>query len=71
VTKATSATTPTCRFCGQTLQGGVECVTCYRKRIVRCPECHRGERVVPKYRREQCPKCRGERWLLLDQPRKN
>jgi hypothetical protein len=60
----------TCRFCGHAIQGGVECVTCYKGRLVRCPECSPGGKVVAKYRREKCPKCQGERWLLHDRPRR-
>jgi hypothetical protein len=55
-----------CRFCQRPLQGGIECVSCYRARLVRCPE---RARTRLRCRKDPCPKCHNEGWLLLPEPR--
>jgi hypothetical protein len=58
-----------CRFCETPIFAGVECVACYRQRMTRCPTCRLlSGAVAAKYRKETCPQCRGERWVLREAP---
>jgi hypothetical protein len=65
----TAKTYPKCRFCGRAIEGGVECVACYRARLRRCPICQDVTgKTLPKYHKRRCERCNDEKFILLDQP---
>ena len=66
----------TCRFCGTTIGGGTECVSCRGLRTVACPEClaldgkrRKAYRPSRKDPHPTCPKCGNARQVLLDKLR--
>jgi hypothetical protein len=68
-----------CRFCNEAIQGGAECVSCFRARLSRCPVCVNADgKLLAKYRKkisregkmkqEWCGECRNDRWILQQRP---
>jgi hypothetical protein len=58
-----------CRFCKTQIFAGVECVACYRQRMIPCRTCRTSSgKVTARYRTEDCPECHGERFLLREAP---
>src|SRR5262249_30807284 len=63
---------PRCRFCGEVLMAGSECIGCYRRRYVPCYACQ-GKGTVKKKNgtrgeKVHCERCNGEGFTMLDTP---